>query len=62
MLNKIIYKRGYTVSSFSAKIGISEEVLTDKMNGSCEFKVGEVLKIIDILKLNHNEINYIFFK
>ncbi len=62
MLENIISKRGYTLQTLATELGISVKSLKNKLKRKSEFKVGEVLRITLLLKLNYNEVSVIFFK
>ena len=62
MLENLISKRGYSIPYLAKELGISEKILKSKLERKTEFKVGEVLRISLLLKLNYNEISNIFFK
>ncbi len=62
MLENLISKRGYSIPYLAKELGISEKTLKSKLERKTEFKVGEVLRISLLLKLNYNEISNIFFK
>ena len=62
MLENLISKRGYSITYLAKELGISEKTLKSKLERKTEFKVGEVLRISLLLKLNYNEISNIFFK
>ncbi len=62
MLKTIMSKRGYNIKTLAKELGISEKSLKDKLERRSEFKVGEVLTITFLLKLNYNEVSVIFFK
>lgn len=62
MLENLISKRGCSIPYLAKELGISEKTLKSKLERKTEFKVGEVLRISLLLKLNYNEISNIFFK
>ncbi|MBE7014769.1 MAG: DUF739 family protein [Ruminococcaceae bacterium] len=62
MLENLISKRGYSIPYLAKELGISEKTLKSKLERKTKFKVGEVLRISLLLKLNCNEISNIFFK
>lgn len=57
-----IVKNGLTVEKLGNKIGISKSAINRKITGKTEFKLGEIKKIISILKLNRETTDEIFFK
>lgn len=52
---------GVTITFIAEKVGISREALHRKLRKETEFKVSEVVKITNILKLTETERNNIFF-
>lgn len=57
-----IMERGYTIKSLSAALGMSGNALYRKVNGKTEFKLSDVLKICDKLKITSgDEVREIFF-
>ena len=57
-----IVENGLSVSKLAVELDINESTFYRKLdNGGMSFTVGELMKITDILKLNRNEFNNIFF-
>ena len=62
--NKIkgrIVEMGYTLSNFSDALNISRPCLRKKINGQSDFKVSEIEKICELLKISRSEIGNYFF-
>ena len=52
--NLLIYeirKNNYTIQSFCEKLGMSRSAFYKKCNGTTEFTLGEINKIVEILNL-----------
>lgn len=60
LLKSYFVKNGLTQSEVAAKVGISYQSLSDKINNKTQFKVGEVFALCDILKIK-SEMTDIFF-
>lgn len=57
-----VVENGYSLETFSEKIGINNSTLYRKMKGGGEnFSIGEVQRIIDVLNLSIEDVNDIFF-
>lgn len=54
-------KNGYTLESLSQAIGISRTGLFNKIHNIKEFRVSEIKKISELLKLKKSEMTHIFF-
>lgn len=50
-----------TQQCFANKLGISEVALSNKLNGSVQFKQDEILKTKELFNLTPEEIDSIFF-
>ncbi|WP_288891616.1 helix-turn-helix transcriptional regulator [uncultured Sneathia sp.] len=61
-LKEEIQERGYKMEYIAKVIGVSPTTLGLKIKGTCTFKMTEIYKIIDFLKLNKEEIINIFFE
>nr|DAM85276.1 MAG TPA: Protein of unknown function (DUF739) [Caudoviricetes sp.] len=61
-LKETIQEKGYRLDYIAKELGITPTTLSFKIKGTCIFKITEIYKIIDILKLNQDEIMKIFFK
>lgn len=48
-----IVEAGLTQKSVAEKIGISEHALGNKLNGKRDFKLGEILAIAELLRIEH---------
>lgn len=42
-------------------VGLSEQALYNKINGTTEFKNSEIMKIVKVLNLSLQDVNAIFF-
>ena len=49
------------ISSIAEKLGISRQAFYNRINGKCEFKISEVEKVCEILRLTSDERSNIFF-
>lgn len=61
--NKIraaLMEKGYTIASFSRKIGVSESALRRKIEGKSDFRIGDIRKFVDVLKLKQNDVWELF--
>ena len=56
-----IVEKGYTVTSFADKVGISRQSLGKKLNGARDFTVSEIFGICEILSITRSEIGDYFF-
>ena len=56
-----IVEKGYTLSSFSAAIGLSKPTLRAKINNIIEFKASEIEKICGLLEISFVESRDYFF-
>lgn len=61
LLKKKISESGLPVSFIAKKLGISREGLYKKINGTTEFKASEILAITDLLRLDSDSREDIFF-
>ena len=62
LLKDKIKEKGLNISKVSDEMNISRSTLYRKMNGEGEtFLVKEVMALADILSLNADEFNHIFF-
>lgn len=61
-LRAAIARAGVTNRKIAEAIGISEQALSNKLKGTVEFKGSEIKKLADILRLNLDAINLIFFE
>lgn len=52
----------YTQEKLAVKLGITLQSLNSKINNRSQFNFGEIIKIINVLQINSNEIVEIFFK
>ncbi len=55
-----IARKGLSKRAISAALGISEQALYNKMDGSSEFKESEIKKLVNLLGLTPTDINRIF--
>ena len=60
-LKAAIMRKGLTIKSLAAQMGISTGTLSRKINGKREFRASEMLILAEVLGLTGEEINYIFF-
>ena len=60
-LKKEIDDSGMTMVSFAAKTGMIRATLYKRLSGQSEFTISEVESISDVLHLNVNQRNAIFF-
>ena len=60
-LKAAIARTNITYRAIAARLGISEQAFYNKMNGKTEFKNSEIVKLTDMLSLNQNAVNLIFF-
>lgn len=51
-------RKRYTITRLAAELGITRKGLDNKLSGKTEFKLGEILKICEILGVN--DVNYLF--
>lgn len=61
LLNAKINEMKIPITSIADKMGISRHTLYSKLDGKRSFKIDEVQKICDILKLTNRERTQIFF-
>lgn len=61
LLNGKIYSSGIKRIELSEWLDITPSTLRRKLTGEIEFKISEVAKICEILKLTQEEKNAIFF-
>ena len=61
LLRKIIKNKGMKYQFIADKLGISRETLHNKITGKSEFTVTEMRGLTDILKLEFEEIQSVFF-
>lgn len=61
-LKSLINHSGYKLSYIASELGISRYSLTNKLNNVTEFKMSEMKKLCDILKIDQQAIGKIFFK
>lgn len=61
LLKKKISESGLSVSFIAKKLGISREGLYKKINGTTEFKASEIFAITDLLRLDSDSREDIFF-
>ena len=61
-LRAAIARAGVTNRKIAEAIGISEQALSNKLRGTAEFKGSEIKKLADILRLNLDAVNLIFFE
>lgn len=60
-LNYKIEEIKIPITTIAEKMGISRQSLYLKMKGNREFKISEIAKLCDILRLTNDEKNLIFF-
>lgn len=60
MLNEKINESGLKKKVIAQYLGITPYSLLQKINNKSEFKVSEVYKLIELLKLNRREVFCIF--
>lgn len=56
-----IVEKGFTITSFADKVGISRQSLGKKLNGSRDFTVSEIFGICEALNITRPEIGDYFF-
>ena len=61
MLDEKIKTSGISKTTIASKAGITREALYNKLNGKTQFNVNEMKIIADILHLNMEEKELIFF-
>ena len=61
LLNFKIESRGLSKSTVAEELGITRQGLYNKLNGEREFKGSEIKKLIQMLKLDEQEQQDIFF-
>jgi hypothetical protein len=49
------------ISTITEKLGMSRQAFYNRISGKCEFKVSEVEKVCEILRLTSEEKSTIFF-
>lgn len=62
LLRAKIHHNGFDQKDLAFSLGISTKTLKNKMNNKSEFKLHEMFKIIDILKISPHECEHYFFK
>ncbi len=60
-LNGKITEKCGTQAVFAEKMGLSERTISMKLNNKIAFKQPEILKALDVLGINANEIQTYFF-
>lgn len=60
-LQQKMKKNGYTLESLAMEMNLSRTGLFNKIHNCSEFRVSEINKISDILKLKRTEMTNIFF-
>lgn len=61
LLKKSIEERGFVNKYIAAKMGVTVETFSRKVNGKSQFKDTEIRCIKEILDLTGEEVNAIFF-
>lgn len=61
ILNKKIYSSGLKIEFIANFIGISRQALWGKIKNKTSFKQEEIIKLCDILNIDDEEKNIIFF-
>lgn len=61
LLLETMEKKGVTQSDLSVTLNLTRQGLWKKINGYSEFKLSEINKICEFLKLNLKQRNAIFF-
>ena len=61
-IKKLINEKGYTLASFSKKLGINVSTLFRKLNKCNSFTIGEAVKMCSLLNLTKEQAVNIFFK
>lgn len=61
LLKAKIAEQGLVVTGLCKTIGMPYSTWNTRINGTTQFRVGEVKKIADVLHLSDNEIILIFF-
>ena len=61
LLRETIRKKGTTITALAPKLNLTREGLTNKIDGTNEFKASEIVAITKELKLNFQEREEIFF-
>ena len=61
MINEKIKTSGLKKKAIASYLDITQYALSQKINNEREFKVSEVCKLIELLKLNQEEVFCIFF-
>ena len=62
MLLKKVGSSGLTLTQVSKRLGLSRQSLYLKLKGKREFRAGEIKDIKDLLSLEPQELNDIFFE
>lgn len=60
-LKALLVYHGDDQKSLSEILGVTEQTISDKINGLSDFKLGEIRKIIDHYHLTPDQIDDIFF-
>lgn len=61
LLKSAIVRTGMADYEVAEKIGISKSSISRKINGTCEFKMSEFEKLVQLLNLSPDETMAIFF-
>ena len=60
-LRALLIENGYTNSTISKKLGMSQQSFCMKINNKREFKMSEIAKLIEILRISDSDIMTIFY-
>lgn len=61
MLREKISLSGYKITYIAEKCGITYQAFNNRMNGEVEFRVDEVRALKELLNLEDEEVNIIFY-
>lgn len=61
MVKGKIVEKGYNLERFAEKIGITRKTLGKTLAGKRDFTASEILKICDVLAIEHSDIGTYFF-
>ena len=59
-IRAVLMEKGYTIASFSRKIGVSESALRRKIEGKVDFRTVDIRKFVDVLKLQKSDVWELF--
>lgn len=61
MLHSCICSAGFTVRGICKRLGIAAKTYYSKLDGTTDWKLGEVIKLRELLELSDSELLAIFF-